>query len=314
MSAAAPMPGHVRKTGTVKHMLGLAAAGLFVLALTGCVQTDMLIKVNPDGSGTLEETILMNRDAAAQLKSAFRRLGKKGDAQEAKKQGPEGQPVEPVVLWKEEEISARAATMGEGVEFQGMELLETEGYEGYRAVFSFADINKLFVNQNPGEAVPQEPEQHRGARKRELIRFKFARGKPAVLTIVQPGEPAAQEPGEGPGDEQKEEPADAGAEKTPGQLQQEAVMAEVLKMMFAGMRISLEVEVAGEIVRSNATHRQGSRVTLMALDFDRLIADAERFRRFALSRAGTIESAKALMKGLPGVKVETAEEVRIWFE
>jgi len=34
----------------------------FVLSLAGCLQVDTLIKVKPDGSGTIEETFMMRKD------------------------------------------------------------------------------------------------------------------------------------------------------------------------------------------------------------------------------------------------------------
>ena len=88
----------------------------------------------------------------------------------------------------------------------------------------------------------------------------------------------------------------------------------MMSQMFKGMRIAIAIEVEGAIVETNATHRKGSRVTLMEMDFDKLLENQEKFKLFAESKPETFEETKALMKDLPGIKVEMNPEVQIKFK
>ena len=47
----------------------------------------------------------------------------------------------------------------------------------------------------------------------------------------------------------------------------------MMQQMFKDMKISLAVEVAGRIVETNAEYRDGSRVTLMEMDFNKVLAE-----------------------------------------
>jgi len=279
-------------------MLKLARlwAAFLIFGLLGCVQTDIVVKVNPDGGGTLEETVLMKKEFTDQIRATAQGLAAESG----------GEAPGPVELWKEADIRAKASQMGEGVKFEKMELLDREGFEGYRAVYSFPDVNNLFVNQNPGAGAASggaEAEQ----KKKELIRFKFTKGQPSSLTIYQPGEPALE-----PAAELSEKAE--GAEKPAEDQGQKEMMMNMMKMMMAGMRLSVAVEVEGEVVESNAAHREGPRVTVMELDFDRLIESAEDFEKFSQANPGSVGGAKELMKDIPGVKVEPEREIRILFQ
>ncbi len=64
----------------------------------------------------------------------------------------------------------------------------------------------------------------------------------------------------------------------------------------------------------NAKCRASSRVTLMEMDFNKLLTDPEKFKKLAKENPKTLQESKALMKGLDGVKIETAPEVRIKFQ
>jgi len=76
----------------------------------------------------------------------------------------------------------------------------------------------------------------------------------------------------------------------------------------------MAVEVAGAIKETNAEYQSGSRVTLMEMDFNKLLANPEKFKQLAKENPKTIQEGKALMKGIDGVKIETAPEVKIKFQ
>jgi len=91
------------------------------------------------------------------------------------------------------------------------------------------------------------------------------------------------------------------------------MMLAQMKELFGGMKISLAVEVMGAIVRTNATHREGSKITLMEMDFGKLFEHQENLKKFSAQKPDTIEDAKKMMKDIPGIKVELNKEVTIDF-
>lgn len=55
---------------------------------------------------------------------------------------------------------------------------------------------------------------------------------------------------------------------------------EMMKMAVRDMRVAMHVEMAGEIVETNAKHPAGRRVTLMDIDFGALLSDETSCRRW----------------------------------
>ena len=52
----------------------------------------------------------------------------------------------------------------------------------------------------------------------------------------------------------------------------------------------------------------------MEMDFDKVMADPEKFKALAAAQPKSIEEAKAIVKGTEGVKVETQPTVTIKFQ
>jgi hypothetical protein len=66
-------------------------------------------------------------------------------------------------------------------------------------------------------------------------------------------------------------------------------------------------------VETDATHRDGGRITLLEMDFGALLGDPESLERLVDLESTSPEKAKALLTQTPGMKVETREEVTIRF-
>jgi hypothetical protein len=295
---------------------------LFLIPFTGCIQVDTLIKVKPDGSGVIEETVLMNKAFVQQMKAMFEGMAKQmeqqmeqqadqemseEEKQSETKQGkePEKKP-EPFDIFDEKELKRRASSFGEGVSYISGSRVVTDDSEGYKAIYAFKDIQTIRINQNPGDKVPSAPQQESpdAKAKKEYITFTFTKGKPAELLIRLPA------------DKTKKASGDIPADKSPTPADDEQAKANMaqMKQIFEGMKISLSVEVEGTILETNATYREGSRITLMALDFGKFIEMGEHFEEFSLAHPDTLEETKQFMKDIPGVKVELHEEIKITFK
>lgn len=250
------------------------------IVVSGCLQYETLISVNRDGSGSLTQTFLMNREVLAMLE---------GMSTESSKNGEE------FSLLDVEELEDQAEAMGPGVRFVSAEPVETDWGEGYVAVFDFDDISALRVNQNPGEKMPETggPVEETNE---ENLTFEFAGGVPATLTVRFPAENEDETPGEPAGESMDTEG-----------------MEEMMRQFYAGMRIMIAVEVDGRVVSTNATYQDGNRVTLLDLNFDAILKDPDASQRLMKNQAESVSDLQALADTVPGVKIETTDPVQIRF-
>jgi hypothetical protein len=275
----------VRRIRLLRWLVPLAVA----VGLLGCFDSAILVKVNKDGSGTVEETVVLSNTFTEMMKS----FGG-GTAEE-------GAPEQEQNLVDEEKLRAKAASMGPGVELVSAEPVTTDSGSGFRAVYRFQDINNLKVNQNPSENVPGPPTGGDAPQNpEELLQFRFSRGSTATLEIIYP--------------QQFDEPDEEGAEAQEGpDPSADPEMMAMMKELYKDMRMRLAVQVNGSIVDTNATYRDGSQVTLMDVDFGKLMEEGDAFDRLMRAKPNTVEEMKELLKGIESIKVETAQEIRIRF-
>lgn len=266
---------------------------LFAL-LSGCFQVEKVIHVKADGSGTVEETVLMSKEAVAQLKAMSKQMAEQMGGENA-----EG-ATEEFSLLDEKSLKKQAEKMGEGVTFVSAEKVSTDTGEGYKAVYAFEDVTKLKVNQNPGDSAPTGPGGGSSTSPQENIVFEFGKGDPSLLVINLP----KQEPGEGEGEAEETDAADSNVEAE----------MEQMKAIFQDMRMAVRVAVDGEIVETNATYRDGSKVTLMEIDFGKLVSDLDAFKRLAKQKPDSLEEAKEILGQVEGVKIETERPVNVRFK
>jgi hypothetical protein len=266
----------------MKPLRYLLVAALSVLGLTGCLQDEKIVKVKPDGSGTLEETVTMSKETIAMMEG----MGNMGGP-DAKKDAKK--PYEP----DEAKLKAVAEKMGTGVTFVSAKLVDTEKGKGFTAIYAFKDINTLKLGQSPdlGEAGAMKVES-----KEDPITFKFTKGSPAELKVSMPS-PKGKDP------------------KAPAQPEgQEEMAMQMMKQVFKDMKMTIAVEVAGTIKETNAEYKNGSRVTLLEVDFNKLLADPEKFKKLAKENPQSLQESKALLKGVEGIKMEATPEVSIKFQ
>lgn len=271
----------------LRVMLVLMAA---VLA-AGCIDVDTLVRVSADGSGSVRERVLVSRTLTAPLRALEEGLGQL--------QG-EGRPGAGFSILDRERLRERAGRMGPGVALVSAEPLSEEDAEGYVARYRFDDVRTLRINQNPGDRAPVGSGSSPLPAKGEYLTFEFTPGAVPELRVRMPRAPGAGEPPDGADPEPPKGPAG------------EATLAKA-RELFRGLRVAIAVEVEGTVLESNASHREGSRVVLMEVDFSELLEDPERWRELSRRRPRSLEEAKELLRDLPGVKVETEEEVRIRF-
>jgi hypothetical protein len=90
--------------------------------------------------------------------------------------------------------------------------------------------------------------------------------------------------------------------------------AKELIEMFMGMKMILALEINGEIVETNATHRDGSRITIVEMDlarFGKSIPELEKLKELNLN---SVEEAKELLKDIPGMKMDMNRSLKVVFK
>jgi hypothetical protein len=261
---------------------------------TGCLTSDSIIVVQPDGSGTITNTILL-KAATIELLNNVQAVS---EAETGKKEKSVAGVKE---LFSEAKMREATASMGEGVTFQSMEPMKTEGWEGVKVNYAFQDISKLKFNIRSESAMAMTESTP------ELMTFRFApagAASPAKLTIVMPLEKALKDRAQTTGPMPKKD--DSAMTK---------VLMEQFKTMFDGLRASVAVEVAGPIVKTNADYVSGSRVTLLAIDFNQLIASGADLEMFGAITDGTMPLAEARekLKATKGLSMQLEPVVNVEF-
>lgn len=248
------------------------------VVLTGCINSTTLIKLNADGSGTVEQTTLMN---TAALKAI-----------------PGGNAQATGATINRAELEKTAERMGKGVRLVSADPIKgANGFEGSKAIFAFDDINQIQVSQGPGNMSggtnPRASAEPSGD---DPVRFKFARtGGTSTLTISIVDKPSGSKGVDATGGNASDMP----------DLTNPMIM-NMIKSMFAGFKINIDLEVAGAIVKTNADYVNGSRVTLLEMDMEALLADEAKLKALQskLGPDASLSSVKPYLKDIKGIKID----------
>ena len=264
--------------------------------LWGCIENDTVVRVKPDGSGVIEETVMMS-DSVMQSMQAFSEGV--GGAVAGGKDKSKAQDYDPVREMMKQAPS-QAGQFGPDVKFVSAAPVKRDEMSGYKAIYEFKDINRLMVNQNPGSKM-EKSEDGKSEKKQEMIRFTLVRGPQSVLTVRMPEERKDGKKEKDPKD------AEAGKERNDPEAMKEA------SAFFKGMRIRVAVEIDGTILETNATYRDKSQLTLFDMQFGKILENKALFEKFTAAQPKSVEEMKGLVKNIEGLKVELNNPVVVKF-
>jgi hypothetical protein len=283
----------------------------------GCIQDTTVIHIQPDGTGTIEETTLFSNSILELMESLSGSMAgseqqksdqdhkeaTKGDTKKEKEKTRDDLLAKMV---KDAEI--RAATFGTAVKFISAKPVKTDTGSGYTAVYAFQDISMVKVNQNPSDKVDaQKAEKSDSPPKEEFLRFKFMKGSPSKLDVSFPPQKEIT------GDKSSvPESPKAGEEKSNKESDDQSL--EMMKNLFQDMKLNISLRLEGTIVNTNATYRDGSTVTLIEMDFGKIMSNPALLKQMSAAKPQTIEETKALFKRVEGLKFETNNPVTIEFK
>lgn len=262
----------------------LLTVSLLTCLLTGCINASTLIKVKPDGSGTLEQMVLMNAQAFRGMFSAM---------------GADGKPAQmgPATV-NEAQLREAAAKLGEGVTFVSATPMKNEaGFEGVKAVYAFTDISKLQVDQDPNlSGTNQGVQVQRKASKPVVFKMAKSANGTSVLTA---NFTDMQDKAEAKAREQAPPAGQPGPDMVNPQ------MLEMAKAMFAGFHVVIDVEVAGQLVKTSSEYVAGNKVTLLEMDLGELLKNEAKLKEIQ-SKLGpnpTVAELKPYLAGVKGLKM-----------
>jgi hypothetical protein len=262
---------------------------------TGCLRMSFVVNVKPDGSGTIVQTMALSKAAMKSAGAAF------AAALEIKETPAEGMGGIP--LLKEDELKAAAESMG--VRYVGLKTLNDADFEGQIATFAFDDIGTLPLSLAAmfgamSEKLPADLKGEDGIG----LRFTRESGRSVlVLTMPDVSEDVARK---------SDERAASAARQTAAAPDLPPEMIKMVQDMFTGFSIEAAINVEGAIVSTNAPYVDGTKITLLHMDFGELLKNVKDLEKMmaTLDQPGT--KVEDMLK-MPGLKIVTQREVRIEF-
>jgi hypothetical protein len=271
---------------------------MFPLFLLGCFQTETVVHVKPDGSGIIEETLLLSRATLESMQSMGKELKTIISDSDTKDKSGIEDPLEGMMR----DAQTKAGQYGTGVRFLSAVRITTETMGGYKARYAFDDINFITISQKPdNKADISNKEKTPKPSKDELIYFKMVKGPVSNLTVTLPDPKAEKE------DRQEKE-------KEPAPKQADPQADEMMKALFKEMRIKVSIVIEGTIIKTNATHLNKSELTLLEMNFGKLLEDPKAFDKISSAQPKTVEEMRELAKGIEGLKVELNNPVLVDFK
>jgi len=243
--------------------------------LTSCIEIKSTVIVSKDGTATIEESVLMSAELAAMMQVG----------------GAQGDQLKGLTMDKAK-AEARAKKLGEGVTLKSHEEVKTPaGKSGVKVVFAVADLSKL-------KYVPFEPEQEgKPASIAEPMTFALSGSS---LTITNP-EADKKKGGEA-----------AKPKRSPDDIAMMKSQMAMMKPMFAGMRLAVEVKGANGIASSDATYLNDGSINYLDIQFDKLLDNNDAFTGIMESADSGMSMAEAAAKfsKVEGLKIEGKKVVK----
>jgi len=272
---------------TMKILKTMLIYASLTILLVGCLQVETTINVKKDGSGTINEKVLMSKTFVNMIKEFAQAFQDSASTEE-------------FAFFKDDEIIADAKDYGDDVKYVSHSAINNDQWEGFQAVYSFDDITKIKIQPDPDSKVGMSGEETETTTDKEYYFFKFKKGDIPELIIDRPDIDFASD--------SKED-----VESDTSEQSDEEMGEEFLKMM-EGMKINIALQVDGKIASTNASYVDGSKITLMQMDFGEMMKNKESFKEFQSKEPKNIEELKEFLEKFPGMKIEVEKPISVKFK
>lgn len=260
---------------------------LLTMLLAGCLQVETTINVKKDGSGTINEKVLLSKTFVNMIKEFAQAFHDSASTEEFS-------------FFKDDEIIADAKDYGDDVKYVSHKLISNDLWEGFQAVYAFNDITKIKIQPDPDSKVGMSEEGTETTANKDYYFFKFKKGDVPELIIDRIPIDLTSE--------LKESKDSASSEQN-----DEEMGEEFLKMM-EGMKINIALQVDGKITSTNASYVDDSKITLMQMDFGEMMKNKESFKEFKNKEPKNIEEMKEFLEKFPGMKIEVEKPISVKFK
>lgn len=263
----------------------LFGALMILFVTTGCLQVDTKVFVNKDGSGIIEENVLIKNEVLEMIKqfaTAF-------DSTQA----------EEFNFFKEDELISKASKYGEGVTYLSSEKLKSGDFEGVKVRCSFQDISKINLSLVADDQMPSLTDESTPKDESELL--KFVLDKTSTQTNLKIFLPSMK-------NDQDENIAEEEIDDSTANENFEKV-----KEMFTDMKISLRIIPAEKIKQTNADFVDDNQVTIIEMNLNSLINNPELFKDLSGNKIKSLDEFRKAVKDLEGFKIESKNEINISF-
>jgi len=292
-----------------------------MVALSGCIKQKIVVKVKPDGSGNIVVSTIFNKD----IVTAFE---KQMDEQRKKlaEQGISSEHIDKALkdpFFNEKQINQAASKFGDAVEYVKSKKISNASGRGYIAIYSFKNIDDVKLDLE--KLTSPMPSFGTSTPSDDSISFVFTKGDVAKLKVTIP-----QSEKDATIEEESSEVFEptllTDQEKSQMMIQgnmfglsgKEKTKEEVLRKMFDGMSVDIDLEVVGTLVKSDATFKSAKkkgRCTLFAMDFGILLESDKFCSRMANDKGGDFLKGFMTSKTkLKGMKIEEKPEITLEFK
>ena len=254
------------------------------LILSGCIDVETNLKVNKDGSGTIEETVLISNEVVKMLQEFAGSFGDSTGANSFK-------------IFDEDELKQKAAGYGPGVEYVTGEELMLDDQQGFRVVYSFKDLNNISLSPDPENQISLGGEVEKTEADNDQFKFKFVPGDTPEVIITA-----------------KMKETKTGSDEIETQDSEISSEDSTFLEMMKGMRINMNVIFNGEIVSTNSTYKEANKITLLGIDFGKIISNPEAFKKLNQKNPENFVEFKEIVKDIPGIKLEADYPVSVSFK
>jgi hypothetical protein len=281
------------RTDVRPRVLAAAAALVGALLSTACFESETVIRVKADGTGTIEQTNLANKEM---LTTAA------GMAKQAATQSNTDASAVPNLdnigdLFDETKLREQASTLGLGVRYLSSTPVSKNGLTGVIASYAFDDVRLLSLSNRAVGAGSPLPNL-----RFTLDRAATPEGSSTLRIRLPERTRSAADP-----------PVDTPAAPASKALDLPPEALAMVRSMFKGARLAIAVEVDGAIVTTDGPKRDGSRVTIFAVDVEQLLSDPTKLAALQGLKGVDFATARKSLDGVPGVMLPATPTVTIEF-
>jgi len=275
----------------MKNLFIFSFASL-LLVFSGCIEVKTVINVNDDGSGTIEETIIMS-DKVIEMVKGFSAAFTSDSTEQ-----PEFD------IFDEKNLMERAGSFGSGVVYLSGEKIQEGNKEGFKALYSFRNLNEISLSKIPQNQIPLGIAESVA----KDFTFKFIKGSPSEIIILMPSlEDSLRN------EEETDSAEYSSADSLNGESDGDSTFTEEALELMKDLQISLALITEGSIVETNAAYVDGSEITLFEFDFNKLLNNKENLQELMKLQSHDPAQIKEIIKNIPGIKIETAREISVKF-